>query len=187
MASWGRGFLLGGVGVCAFAAMSFSFPAAATDIKATSPALARARARANTMQTLLTRRVLENRRLHQQLLHRTSTIEALELAAATAGTASEQQAMFRTLYRIAACESTGTHPAPWPATTRVLDAHARNPHAEARSGEHAIGLLQFLPSTWRTTPYRGLKITSPYAQAMAAAWMIRHGRIGEWACAWSAR
>jgi hypothetical protein len=98
------------------------------------------------------RAVLQLRRV---LAHRGSTSEAIELAAATYGSAA-------TLWRRARCES---HYNPW-----------------ARSSSGAAGLFQFLPSTFRSTPYAGLSIWSPYANALAAGWMIAHGRDGEWAC-----
>jgi hypothetical protein len=44
------------------------------------------------------------------------------------------------------------------------------------------GLLQFLPSTWATTPYRGRSIWSAKWSALAGAWMQRAGRGSEWAC-----
>ena len=46
----------------------------------------------------------------------------------------------------------------------------------------AAGLFQFLPSTWRTTPYRWHSIWSPRWSSLAAAWMHHVGRGGEWAC-----
>lgn len=54
----------------------------------------------------------------------------------------------------------------------------------ASNGAH-VGLFQFrvaYPSTWATTPYAG---ESPYSvkwSSLAAAWMHRVGRGGEWAC-----
>jgi len=47
--------------------------------------------------------------------------------------------------------------------------------------EHASGLYQFLPSTFRSTPYARFSIWSPYAQSLAAGWMHTHGRGCEWA------
>jgi hypothetical protein len=118
-----------------------------------------------------------------QRVHRPSSLEAIRLAAITSTTSlSEREAMYRTLYRLAACETTGTVPAPWPPVERVLDHRAQN-----QTGERARGLLQFLPSTWRTTPYAGESMWSPYAQALAAAWMVQHGRLREWACRWATR
>jgi hypothetical protein len=64
--------------------------------------------------------------------------------------------------RVAACESTF------------------NPYAWNPSG--ASGLFQFMPSTWRTTPYGTASIWDPMAQALAARWMYENGRIGEWVC-----
>ena len=57
-----------------------------------------------------------------------------------------------------------------------LDPNAYN----ARSG--ASGLFQFLPGTWRTTPYAASSIFDPTANANAAAWMWSVGRRGEWVC-----
>lgn len=117
--------------------------------------------------------------VRRSLQHRASALEALRVAAITSSSdPAEQTAMYRTLYRLAACESTGTVPAPIPPTERALNARAQNP-----TGERATGLLQFLPSTWRTTPYRGESIWSPYSQALAAVWMIKHNRLNEWTCA----
>jgi len=48
------------------------------------------------------------------------------------------------------------------------------------NGEHATGLYQFLPSTFRSTPFGGFSIYNPLAQALAAGWMHAHGRGGEW-------
>jgi hypothetical protein len=73
------------------------------------------------------------------------------------------------LWRLARCETAGT-----------FDPRSVNPRPVG--DENASGLFQFLPSTWRSTPYRHLSIWSPYASAMAAAWMHTHGRGGEWQC-----
>lgn len=54
--------------------------------------------------------------------------------------------------------------------------YARN----ASSG--ASGLFQFLPSTWRSTPFGGFSIFDPFAQALAAGWMHARGRGSEWVC-----
>jgi hypothetical protein len=55
-----------------------------------------------------------------------------------------------------------------------------SPFAHNPSG--ASGLFQFLPSTFRSTPYAGFSIWSPYANALAAGWMHERGRGGEWVC-----
>ncbi len=56
-----------------------------------------------------------------------------------------------------------------------------DPNAVNRSS-NASGLFQFLPGTWRTTPYAPSSIFDPYANANAAAWMWSVGRRGEWVC-----
>lgn len=116
-------------------------------------------------------------------LRRSSSVEAIRLASiSSSDNPVEQKRMFDLLYKIAACETTGTYPAPYPATDRVLNPSARNP-----TGEHATGLMQFLPSTFMSTKYSSVNIWSPYAQALAAVQMIQDGRINEWSCAWASR
>jgi hypothetical protein len=83
------------------------------------------------------------------------TSTAIGLACTVYGHCSE-------LWRKARCES-------------HLWRYARNP-----SG--ASGLLQFLPSTWASTPYARFSVYDPYANALAAGWMHAHGRGGEWVC-----
>ena len=100
--------------------------------------------------------LLERRRLQKLVAHHPSVTEAISLAAAVYGNGS-------TLWRRARCES---HL--WP--------YAHNP-----SG--ASGLFQFLPSTWRSTPFGRFSVWSPYANALAAGWMMGPaGRGGEWSC-----
>ena len=67
------------------------------------------------------------------------------------------------MLRVARCES-------------GLDPYARNP-----DGPY-YGLFQFLPSTWRSTPYGNEDWYDPRANARAAAWMWKVGRRNEWAC-----
>ena len=55
-----------------------------------------------------------------------------------------------------------------------------NPYA--RNASCGGGLYQFLPSTWATTPYRRRWVFKAKWNALAAAWMIRQGRAGEWSC-----
>jgi hypothetical protein len=90
------------------------------------------------------------------LLHHSDVVEAINLAAATYGNGPE-------LWRKAKCES-------------GLNRYARNPASAAS------GLLQFLPSTFASTPYAGFDIFSPYANALAGGWMIANGRGNEWVC-----
>jgi uncharacterized protein YraI len=57
-----------------------------------------------------------------------------------------------------------------------LNPNAINPRS------NASGLFQFLPGTWRTTPYASYSIFDPWANANAAGWMWSVGRRGEWVC-----
>ena len=94
----------------------------------------------------------------RHLLHADQTVhEAIDLACVTYGYCT-------ILWRRAGCETGGTY-----------SATAHNP-----SG--ASGLFQFIPSTWATTPYARFSIWSPYANALAAGWMMSVGRSGEWSC-----
>jgi hypothetical protein len=56
-----------------------------------------------------------------------------------------------------------------------------NPYAVNRSSG-ASGLLQFLPSTWRSTPQgrAGMSVFDAVAARAAAAWMLSQGRAREW-------
>jgi len=48
----------------------------------------------------------------------------------------------------------------------------------------ASGLYQFLPSTWRGTPYAHRSIFHPVQNAKAARWLVAHdGGWREWTCA----
>jgi hypothetical protein len=95
--------------------------------------------------------------LTRVLRYHATTRDAITLACSVYGSCT-------TLWRRAACETGGTF----------------SPFAHNRSG--ASGLFQFLPSTWATTPFGGLSIWNPYANALAAGWMQAHGRGGEWVC-----
>jgi thioesterase domain-containing protein len=55
-----------------------------------------------------------------------------------------------------------------------------NPHA---SNGVSFGLWQFIPSTWASTPFRRRSIWSAKWSSLAAMWMWRQGRKGEWSCA----
>ncbi len=97
----------------------------------------------------------EQRRVARLVTHHPTVTEAIQLAAAVYGNGS-------TLWRKARCES---HL--WPF---------------AHNSSGASGLFQFLPGTWRSTPFGDFSIWSPYANALAAGWMHRAGRGGEWSC-----
>jgi Transglycosylase-like domain len=100
----------------------------------------------------------ELRRQRRVLLSRPHVVEAVNLSCAVYGSCP-------TLWRKARCETGGT-----------FDPGARNP------GSGAAGLFQFLPSTWRSTPFGVFSVWSPYANALAAGWMHAHGRGNEWSC-----
>lgn len=94
--------------------------------------------------------------LRRSLLSSPSVTEAINLACAVYGNCD-------TLWRRARCES-------------GLDPSARNE-------SEASGLLQFIPSTWASTPFARFSVFSPYANALAAGWMIGPaGRGSEWSC-----
>lgn len=52
--------------------------------------------------------------------------------------------------------------------------HAKNAHSTAS------GLMQFLTSTWATTPFAGISIWSTCGATLGAGWMHQNGRGGEW-------
>jgi soluble lytic murein transglycosylase-like protein len=55
--------------------------------------------------------------------------------------------------------------------------------ATAEAGSGASGLFQFLPSTWRRTPFAGFDIFDPLPNALAAAQLVvRDGSWREWSC-----
>lgn len=73
-----------------------------------------------------------------------------------------------------------THHQPYGDLLRVAYCESTlNPRAT--NGTH-LGLFQFLPSTWATTRYARRDPWSAKWNALAAAWMWRVGRRGEWAC-----
>jgi hypothetical protein len=53
----------------------------------------------------------------------------------------------------------------------------------AESGTGAAGSFQFLPSTWRHTPFAGFDVFDPVANSLAAAWLhAKDGSWREWSC-----
>jgi hypothetical protein len=100
------------------------------------------------------------RQLRASLYWRASSQEALSIAAIV------YRVSRPLLGRVASCESTGGS---------GLNPNAKNLHSTAS------GLMQILfPSTWRTTPFASFSPFSPYANALAGAYMIAHGRLREW-------
>jgi hypothetical protein len=56
-----------------------------------------------------------------------------------------------------------------------------NPNAVNASSD-AQGLFQFLPSTWRGTPYAASSPFDPIANAQAAAWLLQKYGPSQWEC-----
>lgn len=111
------------------------------------------------MRHLAYQRLLKLRasqRQHQRtLMSSPSVAEAINLAATVYGHGA-------TLWALARCES------------------QLNPTARNASG--SSGLMQFMPSTFASTPFGRFSIWSPYANALAAGWMLEQGRRSEWVC-----
>jgi hypothetical protein len=97
---------------------------------------------------------------HLRAVHRPIVVEAAELAARAFGI--DAGAMIR----VASCETGGT-----------FDPYARNPSSGA------LGPWQFLPSTWRSTPFARWSPTNPFASALAAAQVVwADGGWSQWSC-----
>jgi len=122
------------------------------------------------LQQRLTQRVLQVRNLQRRLqgrrhaaTHSPDSLEAIRLASIAYGVS------YGLLERRARCETGGDF----------------NRYAKNRTSS-ASGLFQFLTTpnggTWASTPYGRESVWSPYANALAAAWMERQGRGGEWVC-----
>lgn len=100
--------------------------------------------------------------LRRTLNHRPDVVEAIKLAAVVYGVSS------RWMLSRGSCESTG--------------GHGHNPRAVNPSSK-ASGEFQFLWPTWRSTPFAAFSPFSPYANALAAGWMMGPAhRAGEWDC-----
>lgn len=53
----------------------------------------------------------------------------------------------------------------------------------SEAGSGASGLFQFLPSTWRRTPFAGFDVFDPLPNALAAAQLVvKDGSWREWSC-----
>ena len=119
-------------------------------------------------RTLQGRNVDEWHAIAGRYLHRVRSLQSALRASPTTSTAIDlactvYRVSCSTLWRKARCESN-------------LHRYSTN----ASSG--AAGLFQFLPSTWRSTPFGRFSIYDPYANALAAGWMHERGRGGEWVC-----
>lgn len=50
-------------------------------------------------------------------------------------------------------------------------------------GVGSYGLFQFVPGTWRSTPYGHRSVFDPWWNALAAAWLVRRtGGWSHWTC-----
>jgi hypothetical protein len=96
------------------------------------------------------------RQVHSQGWYAES-VQAVRMAAVAFG---QPEGM---LLRKARCES-----GMWP--------YAANPSSDA------TGLFQFMPGTFRGTPFGRFSIWDVHAQALAAAWMHARGRGAAWEC-----
>jgi soluble lytic murein transglycosylase-like protein len=112
-------------------------------------------ARLRRANTKLGQRV---RSLHRALRFDYEITNAVKLASIVYGV--PRSLLWRKMW----CESKG-----WP--------FADNPTSDAS------GLFQFMPSTYRSTPFSSVSLWDPYANALAAGYMHRVGRGGEWECA----
>jgi hypothetical protein len=101
-------------------------------------------------------RAAEHRGFRRIMLARTDVRQAIDIAAIVYNVSSSM------LRRKAYCES-------------KFFALAHN-----KSG--ASGIFQFIPSTWRSTPFSSFSVYDPFANVFAGAWMHRVGRGGEWVC-----
>ena len=75
----------------------------------------------------------------------------------------------------------------WRVSRPMLDRKARcesglNPYA-VNPSSGTQGVFQFMPGTWASTPYGRHSVFSAKWNSLAAAWMHRVGRGGEWECA----
>lgn len=94
---------------------------------------------------------------HLRRVHRPEVVEAAQLAARVTGV--DPWAMVR----VASCESN-------------LDPFAVNPSSGA------AGPWQYLPSTWRHTPFASWSPTNPIAAALATALIVRREGWRQWVC-----
>lgn len=83
---------------------------------------------------------------------------------------------FSMLLRKARCES-GLNP-------YAINGLPRNrvPISMAALLGRSAGVMQFIPSTWGTTPYAGRSIWSAEWSSLAAGWMHHVNRGSEWSC-----
>ena len=96
-------------------------------------------------------------RLRSSLAHDRHVDDAIRLASIVYGVPLREARL------VASCESR-------------FRSYARNPSSGAS------GLFQFLPSTYRTTPFRDVSIFSPYANALAAGWLYSRSGWRPWEC-----
>lgn len=116
-------------------------------------------------KALLEKARAENRKLHAELRRKYEPTfdHYFEIAARTYRVDKSM------LKRKGSCES-----------VRFTDFYNETP---IYNGEHAQGVMGFIPSTFASTPFKGLDVRHDHlANIMAGAWMHKAGRGGEWAC-----
>lgn len=57
-----------------------------------------------------------------------------------------------------------------------------DPLASNPAPPYAKGLYQFIDETWASTPYGRYSVFKAKWASLAAAWMLKQGRSGEWEC-----
>jgi membrane-bound lytic murein transglycosylase B len=65
---------------------------------------------------------------------------------------------------------------------RIAYCESRYHPNSVNSASGASGLFQFMPSTWRGTPWASQSPFDPVANAQAAAWLYSHYGPGRWSC-----
>jgi soluble lytic murein transglycosylase-like protein len=65
---------------------------------------------------------------------------------------------------------------------RVAYCESRYHPTSVNSSSGAMGLFQFLPSTWAFTPYASQSAFDPVANAQAALWLYKRDGPSQWSC-----
>jgi hypothetical protein len=101
---------------------------------------------------------------------RAATIGRLKRTLAYSPTVAEALALASVVYRV-------------PLSTLRRRAFCESRMNPLASNGEAFGILQFLGSTWLSTPFARFSYWSPYASALAGGWMMGPAhRSSEWVC-----